>query len=454
MESQHGTWSNRLAFIFAATGSAVGLGNIWKFPYMTGENGGGAFVIIYLLCIMCIGIPVMISEVMLGRMGKQSPVHTMLSLSKTYGRSSFWSAIGWMGVLAGFVILSFYAVIAGWVLHYIFLMIKGHFAGADGQFVSNVFSEFVSDSSLVMFWFTLFMIITVTIISRGVKRGLEFFVKWAMPLLFLLMFVLLGYAVISGDFAKGFVFLFSFNIKDLSPEAVLSAMGHAFFTLSIGMGAIMAYGSYLPKNVSIVSTVGVIAGLDTLVALVAGLAIFPIVFANGLQPDAGPGLLFQAIPLAFGNLPAGSLFGALFFLLVSFAALTSAISLIEPALAFFVEKYKTKRLYGAILIGLICWVLGMGTVFSFSIWSDFHVVQSMTIFDFLDYISQKILLPFGGFLIALFVAYKIPFQAVMENLDLKKRAYICVWKVLIGIIAPLSVVIIFLHSLGFFKSIF
>ena len=453
MESQHGTWSNRLAFIFAATGSAVGLGNIWKFPYMAGENGGGAFVIIYLLCIAFIGIPVMISEVLLGRMGRQSPIHTMLSLSKTYGRSSAWSCIGWMGVLAGFIILSFYAVIAGWVLHYMFLMAKGHFASADGPFVKNVFSEFVSEPSLVMFWFTLFMIVTVAIISRGVRRGLELFVKWAMPLLFVLMFVLLGYAVVSGDFAKGFSFLFSFNIKDLSPEAVLSAMGHAFFTLSIGMGAIMAYGSYLPKKVSIISTVGVVAFLDTLVALVAGLAIFPIVFTNGLQPDAGPSLLFQAIPLAFGNLPAGSLFGALFFLLVSFAALTSAISLIEPALAFFVEKYKTKRLYAAILIGLTCWVLGIGTVLSFNLWDDFHIVQSMTIFDFLDYISQKILLPFGGFLIALYVAYKLPVQVVVENLGLKKK-HIRFWKALVGGIAPFSVVIIFVHSLGLFKAIF
>lgn len=453
MESQHGTWSNRLAFIFAATGSAVGLGNIWKFPYMTGENGGGAFVIIYLLCIACIGIPIMIAEVMLGRMGRQSPINTMLSLSKTYGRSSAWSSIGWMGVVAGFMILSYYAVIAGWVLHYMFLISKGHFAGADGEFVSNTFSDFTANVSSMMFWFTLFMIITVTIISRGVKRGLELFVKWAMPLLFLLMFVLLGYSMVSGDFARGVAFLFSFNIGDLSSEAVLSAMGHAFFTLSIGMGTIMAYGSYLPRKISIVSTVGVIAVLDTLVALIAGLAIFPIVFTNGLQPDAGPGLLFQAIPLAFGNLPAGSVFGTLFFLLVSFAALTSAISLVEPALAFFVEKYKMKRLYAAIIIGFTCWVLGIGTVFSFNIWSDFHIVQSMTIFDFVDSVSQKILLPFGGFLIALYVAYKMPVQAVMENLDLAKK-HIHVWKALIGVIAPLSIVIIFLHSLGLFKSIF
>ncbi len=453
MESQHGVWSGRWAFIFAAAGSAVGLGNIWKFPYMTGENGGGAFVIIYLLCIACIGVPIMISEVLLGRMGRKNPIHTMYFLSKTYGRLPVWSCIGWMGVLAGFIILSFYAVIAGWVLHYMFLTAQGRFEGADSSLVSSIFSEFVSRPSLVMFWFTLFMAITVVIISRGVKLGLELFVKWAMPLLFVLLFVLLGYAVVSGDFAKGFSFLFSFNVQDLSSTAVLSAMGHAFFTLSIGMGAIMAYGAYLPKNVSIISTVGVIAVLDTLVALAAGLAIFPIVFTNGLQPDAGPGLLFQAVPLAFGSLPAGSLFGALFFLLVSFAALTSAISLVEPALSFLIEKYKMKRVHAAVLIGLICWVMGIGTVFSFSIWSDFHIVQSMTIFDFLDYVSQKILLPVGGFLISIYAAYKLPFQKIVENLNLRKK-YIYLWKTLVGVVAPLSIVIIFLNSLGFFKLIF
>ena len=447
--SQRETWSNWWVFILAATGSAVGLGNIWKFPYMTGENGGGAFVIVYLLCIAVIGIPVMISEVLLGQMGRQSPINTMLSISKEYGRSPFWAIIGWMGVIAGFIILSYYAVISGWAIHYIFLLAKGHFTGADSEFVSNVFSNFVGNPSLVIFWFTLFMAIAVLIISRGVHKGLEFFIRWAMPLLFVLVFVLLGYAIVSGDFSQGFSFLFSFDLQKINSQAVLSAMGHAFFTLSLGMGAIMAYGSYLPKNIPIIPAVGIIAVLDTLVALVAGLAIFPIVFANGLSPGAGPGLLFKTIPFAFGHLPAGAFFGSFFFLLVSFAALTSAISLIEPALAFFSEKYKFTRTRIAIVLGIVCWILGLGTVFSFNLWSKFHVVGSLTIFDFFDYVSHKILLPLGGFLIVIFVIYQLPSEMVMKKLNINKK-YSLLWKGLTGVIAPLSIIVIFLHSFNLF----
>ena len=448
-QSRHESWSNRWVFVLAATGSAVGLGNIWKFPYMAGESGGGAFVIVYLLCIAVVGIPVMISEVLLGKIGQKSPINTMLSLCKEYKRSPFWVCIGWMGVLAGLIILSFYAVIAGWVLHYMFLLPQGYFTGADGEFVGNVFSQFVGNPYLVLFWFTFFMAITVFIISRGVHRGLEFFIRWAMPLLFILVFVLLGYAVVSGDFAQGFSFLFSFNINNVTNETILSAMGHAFFTLSLGMGAIMAYGSYLPKKVSIIPAVGIIAVLDTLVALVVGLALFPIVFANGLSPGAGPGLLFQTIPLAFGQLPAGAFFGTIFFVLVGVAALTSAISLLEPALAFFVEKYNQTRTRIALILGGICWVLGIGTILSFSVWSDFHVVGSLTIFDFLDYVSQKVLLPVGGFLIVIFVAYKLPSQLVIEKLRIKKK-YVYLWKALVNVITPLSIIIIFLHSFDLF----
>ena len=448
-QSRHESWSNWWVFVLAAAGSAVGLGNIWKFPYMTGENGGGAFVIVYLLCIAIVGIPVMISEVFLGKIGQKSPINTMLSLCKEHKRSPFWVCIGWMGVLAGLIILSFYAVIAGWVLHYMFLLPQGYFTGADGKFVGDVFSKFVGNPYLVLFWFTLFIAVTVFIISRGVHRGLEFFIRWAMPLLFVLVFVLLGYAIVSGDFAQGFSFLFSFNMSSITNETILSAMGHAFFTLSLGMGAIMAYGSYLPQKVSIIPAVGVIAVLDTLVALIAGLALFPIVFANGLSPGAGPGLLFQTIPLAFGQLPAGAFFGTIFFVLVGVAALTSAISLLEPAIAFFVEKYNQPRIRIALILGGICWVLGIGTILSFNVWSDFHVVGSLTVFDFLDYVSQKILLPVGGFLIVIFVAYKLPSKMVIEKLRIKKQ-YVYLWKALVNVIAPLSIIIIFLHSFGLF----
>ena len=448
-QPQHEMWSNWWVFVLAAAGSAVGLGNIWKFPYMAGENGGGAFVLVYLLCIAMIGIPVMMSEVLLGQIGQQNPIHTLLSLSRKYGRSPLWSCIGWIGVLAGIIILSYYAVIAGWVMHYMFLMSTGHFTEAGSSFVSTVFSDFTGDPYKVLLWFTLFMLITVVIVSRGVHRGLELFIRWAMPLLFILMFVLLVYAAVSGNFAQAVSFLFSFNVNNLSSQGVLSAMGHAFFTLSIGMGVMMAYGSYLPKKVSVIPVVCIIAVLDTLVALMAGLAIFPIVFANDLSVGVGPGLLFQTIPLAFGNLPAGAWFGTAFFLLVSVAAITSAISLLEPGLAFFVEKYKLRRGLVALSLGGFCWFLGIGTVFSFNIWSEFHVMGSLTVFDFLDYTAQKVLMPLGGFLVTIYMAYKLPSQLVVEKLGIQKK-YIYLWKGLVGVAAPLSIIIIFLHSFGLF----
>ena len=306
--SQHGMWSSRLVFVLAAAGSAVGLGNIWKFPYITGENGGGAFVVVYLVCIALIGVPIMMAEVMLGRAGRMSPINTMRALTKQSGGSGFWPVIGWMGVVAGFLILSYYAVIAGWAVYYIFRLASGTFEGADGAASGAAFDAFLANPWAILLWQTIFMAVTVVIIARGVARGLETAVRWLMPLLFVLLVVLVGYAAAFGDFARGAAFLFSFDASKLSVDGLLTAMGHAFFTLSLGMGAIMAYGAYLPARTSIASTVTTIAVLDTVVALVAGLAIFPIVFGTpGLEPGEGPGLMFVTLPIAFGNLPVGAL---------------------------------------------------------------------------------------------------------------------------------------------------
>lgn len=445
------TWSNRWIFILAATGSAVGLGNIWKFPYIAGENGGGAFVIIYLLCVMAISFPVMISEVLLGRLGRSSPIHTMNRLRKQHNGSWVWSSIGWLGVLSGFFILSYYAVIGGWVMYYVFMMAQGKFHNASPELVSDIFAQMVQNPYTLIFWLTLFMFVTLYIISRGVSRGLELFVKWSMPFLFILLVTLLGYAMASGEFTKGFSFLFSFNWEDVSASGVLAAMGQAFFTLSLGMGAIMVYGSYLPQKVSVIETVGIIAFLDTLVAILAGLIIFPIVFTTTtLQANEGPGLLFKALPIAFGQLPAGSFFGFFFFLLVLFAAITSAISILEPALSYVVEHMHIKRSRAAVILGSICWVLGLGTVFSFNIWSEFYVFSSFTIFDLLDSVSQRILLPFGGLLIALYVAYKLPKDLFLKTLNIKNKFYFYTLKVFIGFVAPLGILFIFLNSFGLF----
>jgi NSS family neurotransmitter:Na+ symporter len=440
-------WSGRWLFVLAAAGSAVGLGNIWKFPYIAGENGGGAFVIVYLGCVALIGIPIMMAEVMLGREGRLSPINTMRALAQTSRASGAWVMIGWAGVLAGFLILSYYAVIAGWALKYIANLADGSFQGATADSANQIFNEFLANPGEMVLWQTVFMALTVYIVAKGVIAGLEKAIRWFMPLLLVLLVVLLVYGVNSGGFQQGLDFMFRWDWDALSVDGVLVAMGQAFFTLSLGMGAIMAYGAYVPSNVSIGSTVATIAVIDTVVAISAGLAIFPIVFANGLEPGQGPGLMFVTVPLAFGQMPLGALFGAIFFVLVSFAAITSAISLTEPALAFLVEEYNAKRARVAISLGVICWVLGLGSVFSFNILADVHVVGSFTFFDFVDYVSQNVMLPLGGLMIALFAGFVLPKANMRAQLGLNGGALEVVWYLLIRVVAPLAVLAVFVYTI-------
>ena len=440
-------WSSRWLFVLAAAGSAVGLGNIWKFPYIAGENGGGAFVLIYLVCIAAVGIPIMVSEVLLGRQGRSSPIHTMRKLAKASGRSQRWSVLGWMGVLAGFLILSYYGVIAGWAVNYVWLSGSGAFEGASAQAVGQSFDDFLASPFELIAYQTAFMILTIWIVGRGVTQGLEAAIRWFMPLLFLLLIALLVYSFNSGGFDQGFAFMFDMKWDAVTADSWLIAMGQAFFTLSLGMGTMMAYGAYVPDDANLGTTVVTIAALDTLIAVAAGLAIFPIVFANGLEVAQGPGLTFVTLPLAFGQMPFGSIFGALFFLLLSFAAITSAISLTEPALSFLVEEYNAKRQRVAISLGVICWALGLGTVFSFNVWSDVTFVGGLTFFDSVDYFSQNILLPLGGMLITFFAIWLLPRGMVEQQLGIENPILGWAWKVVAGIVAPLGVSAVFLSTI-------
>jgi len=460
--SMHGEWSGRLAFILAATGSAVGLGNIWKFPYITGENGGGAFVLVYLICIACIGIPIMMAEIMLGRRGRQSPINTMQALAEEVDASRFWKLLGWAGVIAGFLILSYYSVIAGWAMAYVFRTGSGLFVGVTADGASSLFNQFIADPEKLLAWHTIFIVMTMAIVSRGVSGGLEKAVRFLMPALFLILIVLLAYAFNSGEFERGMHFLFNPDFSKITGDGVLTAMGHAFFTLSLGMGAIMVYGSYLPKNVSIAKTSIVIAVLDTLVALIAGMIIFPIVFANGLEPGSGPGLIFQTLPIAFGHMQGGIFFGTLFFVLLVFAAWSSSISLIEPAVAWLVENRGHTRIYAAVLMGILTWSVGLLTVLSFNLWSDvtplssISIFEGKTIFDLLDYLTANIMLPVGGVLIAIFVGWVLRKEASMQELNIHDRMHMGyrVWRVLVSIVAPIAVTVVFLKGIGLVDAIF
>ena len=446
----HGAWSSRWTFVLAATGSAVGLGNIWKFPYIAGENGGGAFVLVYLVCILVVGMPIMVAEVMLGRRGRRSPINTMRHLTEEAGLHGAWSAIGWLGVAAGLMILSYYAVIAGWALHYIGHMASGTFQGVSAEQADVIFGDLLADTNTLIFWQSIFLLLTMGVVVGGVGKGLGVAVRILMPLLFVLLIALLVFGYQRGDFARGFNFLFSFNVEALSWEGVLEALGHAFFTLSLGMGAIMAYGAYMPEHARIGRTVIAVGFLDTLVALVAGLAIFPIVFANPtIEPSAGPGLMFVSLPVVFGNMAGGLLFGSIFFVLVTLAAWSSAISLMEPAVAYLVESKGFNRLTANLLLGFVAWVVGLGSVLSFNVWADARVA-GFNFFEFMDFLTSSVMLPLTGLFIAIFVGWLMKPQAVREELKDESNGTFLVWRWVVRYLSPLAVLVVFV--MGIYKT--
>lgn len=445
----HAQWSSRLAFIMAACGSAIGLGNIWKFPYLAGQNGGGAFVLIYLLSVVAIGIPIMMAETLLGRRGRQSPVNTMANLAQAAKASSWWRYVGWLGMLAGFLILSYYSVIAGWAMAYIFKINSALFEHLSPEGSTRLFEAFKSSPEFLGIWHTLFMVATMSVVSRGVSGGLERLSRFMMPALLLMLFMLDLYAMNSGSFGQGLAFLFNPDFSKLSGSGVLVAMGQAFFSLGLGMGSIMIYGTYLPADVSITRTSLIVAGADTLVALLAGLAIFPLVFANGLTPTMGPGLIFETLPIAFGKMPGGWLVGMVFFVLLFFAAITSAVALIEPTVAFLCENKGMERSRASLISGVACWTLGLGSAFSFNIWAEVKWFDK-TVFELVDLLTAQILLPVGGVLVAVFAGWIIQQADSEQELATSDPRYYKAWQVLVRYVAPIGVALVFFDAVGLF----
>lgn len=445
-QSIHGVWTKRWTFILAATGSAVGLGNIWKFPYMAGENGGGAFVLIYLMFIFAIGIPVMLAEILLGRRGRASPINSMHQLADEAGATPFWGGIGWLGVLAGLLILSFYSVVAGWAVSYVYLTASDSFTGRTPETISKIFGQLLENPFQLLLWHSVFMVMTITVVANGIHRGLEMAVQWLMPLLFVMLLILLGYSMTLDAFTDSLKFMFKVDFSKLTEEAILSALGHSFFTLSLGMGAIMAYGAYLSRKQNLASTVVTIGILDTLVAIVAGIVIFTIVFNNGLEPGAGPTLMFQTLPIAFSKMPGGLIFGTIFFVLVVAAAWSSAISLVEPAVAWAVESTGVGRVKAAILFGLAAWILGIGCALSFNVWSDYTIFGS-NLFDLFDKLTTNIMLPLGGLLICVFVGWVMDRAIVRTEVDIDHPTIYRVWYFLVRFIAPVGVAVVMINKL-------
>ena len=439
----HGAWIGKWTFILAATGSAVGLGNIWGFPYKAGTNGGGAFVLIYLACIVVIGIPIMISEIIIGRRAGNSPINAMRRVSIDSNQSSLWQFVGWSGIFAGALILSFYSVIAGICLNYIFIS-----ATSSGVISSSdQFGSVISSPGNLLFWHSLFMILTALIVSAGVKDGIGKMVKILMPMLGFLMIFMVIYSMINGNFSQAISFLFAPDFSQVTSDTVLQAMGQAFFSLSLGMGSIMAYGAYMPKDQRVISTSFTVGSLDTLVAILAGLAIFPIIFAFNLEPGSGPGLVFVSMLSAFNQMEFGYLIGPLFFVLLSVAALSSSISLLEPGVAFLAEEQILSRRRAAEIISFFVWVLGIGSALSFNIWSDFYLISDRNFLDSMDFIANQILLPLGGMLIAIFVGWFMKESLIKDEIGQINPIVYKLWRFFVKFVAPTCVAYIFLSQI-------
>ena len=446
--SLHGEWSSRLGFILAVSGSAVGLGNIWRFPYMAGENGGGAFVLVYLVCVFAIGLPVMMSETLIGRRGRRNPIATMELLGDEEAGTRQWRWVGIVGIVTGIIILSFYSVIAGIALAYLFDGAEGAFNGADAATVNGILDRHLAGWPMLGFWHTLFLAATLVIVALGVERGLERAVRILMPALVLLLLGLLVYGMFQGSFLDGVRFLLVPRFSELTANGVLDALGQAFFTLSVGMGAIMAYGAYLPSEASITESAVAVVLADTAVAILAALVIFPIVFANpGLESTAGFGLVFQTLPLAFGAMPGGTIVAILFFMLLAFAAWTSAISLMEPAVAWCIERLGFNRSMAAAAIGFIVWVLGWLTVMSFGPWQEVTFWRG-TFFDNFDYLANNYLLPLGGLAIVVFAGWVMAPNSTADEIGPASSTVFVLWRASARYIAPIAIVLIMLNAIG------
>jgi neurotransmitter:Na+ symporter, NSS family len=433
-------WGSRLAFILAAAGSAVGLGNIWRFPYVVGTNGGAAFVIVYLVIILLIGYPMMITEMTLGRKTHRNAIGAFLALAP----GSPWWITGALGVLAGFVILSFYSVVAGWAMSYVFKTLSGALT-SDADFV-GVFVGHITNPLAPIMWHAIFMLITLGIIAAGVVKGIERTVKILMPALFVMLIMLVLRALTLEGAGEGVAFYLTPDFSELTAQSILSAVGQSFFTLSLGMGCMITYGSYLSDKDEIADNAAWVVGLDTAVALLAGFAIFPAVFALGFDPAVGAGLAFMTLPAVFAAMPGGVLFGAIFFLLLTVAALTSAISLLEVVVAWLVDEKGMDRKKASISMGILIFLVGVPA--SLSLAEVQFQFFGMPLFDVLDLFQERLLLPLGGLLTAVFAGHVYTAKKTREDANIVAgKIHVGGWyDVLIKYLVPLAIIIVMIFG--------
>ncbi|MGM0496709.1 MAG: sodium-dependent transporter [Bacteroidota bacterium] len=447
--SKRDSFGTKFGVIAAAAGSAVGLGNIWRFPYVAGENGGGAFILIYLLFIIAIGMPVMLSEFTIGRRAQRNAFGSFKRLAP----NTYWYLIGLLGVVAAFVILSFYSTVAGWTLEYIYLSFSNAFAEKNPDQLTTMFETFKAGTFRPILWQLVFMVLTAWIVIAGVKKGIEKYAKILMPILLLLIIVLDIRAITLPGASEGLEFLFSPDFSKLDTNSILEALGQAFFSLSIGMGTLITYGSYINKKQNLTSTAINVSAADTIIAILAGIAIFPAVFAFGIEPNAGPDLIFRTLPNIFQQMPGGYFFSLTFFILLGVAALTSSISVLEVVVAYFVEELGILRKRATIIAAVSITVLGVMSTMSWGVMGDVRIFD-FNIFELLDFTASSVFLPIGGVFIVVFLGWYLGKKHIKEEITsdgLYKAKLTNIFVLIIKFLAPIAIAMVFLHGIGLLK---
>ena len=453
-EFKHEKWSSPTVFMLATVGAAVGLGNLWRFPFVAGQNGGAAFVLIYVGFVLLLGLPVMMAELAMGRRGGGSPVASIRVLASEAGASKWWMSIGWISILIPLVGMSYYSVVGGWSMDYVFKSAVNTFDGFTGQESQNAFAQLLASPARILFFHGLFIASGVIVVARGVGKGIEAVSKYMMPALFAILIILVINSIFNADIARGIDFLFNPHFDKITPNVVFMAMGQAFFSLAIGVGVMLTYGAYVPASVSLPKAAFIIALADTAVAILAGVAIFPVVFASGLDPAEGPGLIFVTLPVAFGGMQAGYIVGLLFFILLFFAAYSSVLGMLEPVVSFLEEHRGYSRPKMAILAGVCSWVLGIAAALSFNVWSDVRLFGAVpyladkNIFDLVDFFIANFLLPLNAMLIAVFAGWMMTRQSLLEELGVQNAIAAGFLRFVLRYVAPMMVFAIFYTNLG------
>jgi len=446
---KHEKWSSSTVFILATVGAAVGLGNLWRFPFVAGQNGGAAFVIIYVGFVLLLGLPVMMAELAMGRRGRGSPIASMRKLAIEAGASRSWMSIGWVSISIPLVGMSYYSIVAGWSVDYVIKAAVNAFDGFSGQQSENTFNLLLASPWRLLFFHGLFLASAVFVVARGVGKGIEAVSKYMMPALFGILVILALNSIFNADIARGIDFLFNPHFDKITPDVVFMAMGQAFFSLAIGVGVMLTYGAYVPKSVSLPRAAFMIALADTGVALLAGVAIFPVVFANGLNPAEGPGLIFVTLPVAFGNMQFGYIVGLLFFVLLFFAAYSTVLGMLEPVVSFLVEHRGFSRPKMAMSAGFCAWALGIAAALSFNVWSDVRLMSAVpfladkSIFDLIDFSIANFLLPLNAMLISVFAGWMMTRQMLLEELGVRNLLFAGFLRFVLRFVAPVLVFAIF-----------